>query len=36
MRGVVSYINKSYSKANNEYCKDHDKENLKIILFILM
>ena len=26
MRGGVSYINKRYSKANNEYCKDYDKE----------
>ena len=22
----VSYINKRYSKANNEYCQDYDKE----------
>ena len=26
MRGGVSYINKRYSKANNEYCPNHDKE----------
>ena len=26
MRGGVSYINKRYSKANNEYCQDYDKE----------
>ena len=25
MRGGVSYINKKYSNANNEYCKDYDK-----------
>ena len=25
-RGGVSYINKRYSKANNEYCQDYDKE----------
>ena len=25
MRGGISYINKRYSKANNEYCKDYDK-----------
>ena len=29
MRGEVSYINKWYSKANNEYCKDYDKEKPK-------
>ena len=29
MRGEVSYINKRYSKANNEYCKDYDKEKPK-------
>ena len=28
-RGRVSYINKRYSKANNEYCKDYDKEKPK-------
>ena len=26
MRGGISYINKRYSKANNEYCQDYDKE----------
>ena len=35
MRGGVSFINKRYSKANNEYCKDYDKKNLKIILSTL-
>ena len=29
MRGGVSYIIKRYSKANNEYCKDYDKEKPK-------
>ena len=24
MRGGNSYINKRYSKANNEYCQDYD------------
>ena len=24
MRGEISYINKRYSKANNEYCPDYD------------
>ena len=26
MRGGVSYINKRYSEANNEYCQDYNKE----------
>ena len=34
-RGVVSYINKRYSKANNEYCKDCDKEKLKKYIIYL-
>ena len=29
MRGGVSYINKRYSKANNEYCQDYDIEKSK-------
>ena len=29
MRDGVSYINKRYSKANNEYFKDYDKEKPK-------
>ena len=29
MRGGVSYINKRYSKANNEYCQDYDKQKRK-------
>ena len=29
MRGRVSYINKRYSKANNEYCQNYDKEKPK-------
>ena len=29
MRGGVSYINKRYRKANNEYCQDYDKEKPK-------
>ena len=29
MRGGVTYINTRYSKANNEYCKDYDKEKHK-------
>ena len=34
-RGVVSYINKRYSKANNEYCKDCDKEKPKKYIIYL-
>ena len=26
MRGGITYFNKRYSKTNNEYCKDYDKE----------
>ena len=29
MRGGISYINKRYSKANNEYCSDYDSEKPK-------
>ena len=29
MIGGVSYINKRYSKANNKYCPDYDKEKPK-------
>ena len=25
MRGGISYINKRFSKANNEYCPDYDR-----------
>ena len=35
MRGGVSYINKRYSKVNNEYCKDYDKEKRKIYVIYL-
>ena len=37
MRGGVGYINKSYSKANNEYCQVYDKEKpKKYILYLKM
>ena len=37
MRGGVSYINKRYRKANNEYCKDYDKEKPKnYIIYLCM
>ena len=32
MRGGISYINKGYSKANNEYCPDHDKNKPKLYI----
>ena len=35
MRGGVSYINKRYSKANNEYCQDYDKEKPKKYIIYL-
>ena len=35
MRGGVSYINKIYSKENNEYCKDYDKEKPKNYIIYL-
>ena len=28
-RSGVGYINKIYSKANNEYCKDYNKKKKK-------
>ena len=33
-RGGVSYINKRYSKANNGYCKENDKEKPKKIYYL--
>ena len=35
MRGGVSYIKKRYSKVNNEYCKDYDKEKPKNYMIYL-
>ena len=32
MRGGVSYINKRFSKANNEYCPDYDKNKPKVYI----
>ena len=34
-RGGDSYINKRYSKENNEYCKDYDKERPKKYIIYL-
>ena len=31
-RGGISYINKRYSKANNEYCPDYDKNKSKVYI----
>ena len=35
MRGGVSYINKRYSRANNEYCQDYDKGKPEKCIFYL-
>ena len=35
MRGGVSYPNKKYSEANNEYCQDYDKEKPKNYILYL-
>ena len=32
LRGGISYINKKYSKANNEYCPDYDKNKPKVYI----
>ena len=32
MRGGINYINKRYSKANNEYCPDYDKNKPKVYI----
>ena len=35
MRGVISYISKRYSKANNKYLKSYDpKQELKHIIYL--
>ena len=37
MKGGISYINKRYSKANNEYCTDYNsKKPKKYITFLDM
>ena len=37
MKGGISYINKRYSKANNEYCTDYSsKKPKKYITFLDM
>ena len=36
MRGGTSYISKKHSEANNEYCLNYVKINLKYILIILI
>ena len=32
MRGGISYVNKRFSKANNEYCPDYDKNKPKVYI----
>ena len=32
MRGGISYVNKRFSKANNEYCPDNDKNKPKVYI----
>ena len=35
IRGGISYINKTYSKANNKYCPDYDKNKPESFIFHL-
>ena len=35
MRGGISYTNKRFSKANNEYCWDYDNEKTKTYITYL-
>ena len=35
MRGGISHINKRYSKANNKYCPDYDKNKPKIYIVLI-
>ena len=35
MRGGISYINKRFSRANDEYCPDYDKNKPKDYIFYL-
>ena len=35
-RSGVGYINKRYSKANNEYCKDYNKKKKKLTLLDIL
>ena len=35
MRGGISYINKRYSRANNRYCPDYDKNKPENFIFYL-
>ena len=34
MRGGISYINKRFSRANNEYCPDYDKNKPENYIFL--
>ena len=33
MRGGISYVSKRYSKANNKYCPDYDKNKPENFIF---
>ena len=35
MRGGISYVNNGYSKANNKYCPDYDKNKPENFIFYL-
>ena len=35
MRGGISYVSKRYSKANNKYCPDYDKNKPKIYIILI-
>ena len=35
MRGSISFVNKRYSKANNQYCRDYNKNKPENFIFYL-
>ena len=34
MRGSISFFNKRYSKANNQYCRDYNKNKPENFIFL--